>query len=312
MRCFVTGATGFVGSVLVRRLLAEGHEVHALIRNVHASACWRLAGVVPEIHLVESDLSRLDSLASLLPAIAPDVLFHLAWDGVGSGARNAPVQLVENVNHTLKMLDLCRLSGCPLFVGLGSQAEYGIAQGVLSEESPCRPVTAYGVAKYSLSQLATKFSEVADMRVLWFRLFSAYGPKDDPNHMLPSLITSLLEGSCPALTLGEQRWDYLYVEDAVEGMLAAVVNSNAQGIFNLASGRIQTLRTVIEFVRDEIDPGLPVGLGALPYRPDQVMHLEGDIGRLSAATGWEPRFSLQDGLRATVGWYKENRIHATG
>jgi len=305
MRCFVTGATGFLGSALVRRLLMEGHEVHAMTRNVQSAGCWRLADVFSRIHVVAGDLGRLDLLEGVLPSIAPDVVFHLGWEGVGSAARNSARQLVDNVNHTLKMLDLCRIAKCPVFVGVGSQAEYGIAQGVLTEDSPCRPVTAYGVAKYSLSLLATKFGEVTDTRVVWFRLFSAYGPKDDPSHMLPFLITSLLQGTCPPLTLGEQLWDYLYVEDAVEAMLSAVASLQANGIFNLASGQSQTLRTVIESVRDAIDPELVLGFGELPYRPDQMMHLEGDITRLRAATGWEPRYSLQDGLRTTIGWYKE-------
>jgi UDP-glucose 4-epimerase len=305
MKCFITGATGFLGSFLVRHLLAEGHEVHAMIRNPEPEACWRIADLMPQIQVVAADLNHLDRLDDVLPGMRPDVIFHLAWNGVGSEARNSPVQLIQNVSSTLKMLELCHLSGCPVFLGLGSQAEYGIAQGVLDEASACNPVTAYGVAKTSLSLLATKFGEITKTRILWFRLFSAYGPKDDPNHLLPDLIVSLLNGACPPLTLGEQKWDYLYVEDAVEALVAAAMSPNAHGIFNLASGEVHSLRDVIESARNEIDPDIVLQFGELPYRPDQVMHLEGKVSRLKCATGWRPQVSLADGLKRTVAWYKE-------
>jgi UDP-glucose 4-epimerase len=311
MKCFITGATGFLGSFLVRRLLAEGHEVHAMIRTPQAEACWRIADLMPRIRVVEADLNSLGRLDALLPAMRPDVVFHLAWDGVGSEARNSPVQLVHNVRSSLNILELCRLSGCSVFVGLGSQAEYGIGQGVLKENSVCNPLTAYGVAKNSLSMLATKFGEITKTRVLWFRLFSAYGPKDDPKHLLPNLITNLLDADCPPLTLGEQRWDYLYVEDAVEAMILAAMCPTANGIFNLASGDVHSLRDVIESARNEIDPDIVLRFGELPYRPDQVMNLQADVSRLKCATGWRPEVSLTDGLRKTVAWYKAMKLTAS-
>jgi nucleoside-diphosphate-sugar epimerase len=158
--------------------------------------------------------------------------------------------------------------------------------------------------------LVTKFGEITKTRILWFRLFSAYGPKDNPNHLLPHLIDSLLNGACPPLTLGEQKWDYLYVEDAVEALIAAAMSPKANGIFNLASGQVHSLRAVIESARDQIDPHIVLQFGALPYRPDQVMHLEGKIGRLEYAAGWRPQISLTDGLRRTVAWYKKARSTA--
>jgi UDP-glucose 4-epimerase len=310
MKCFITGATGFLGSFLVRHLIAQGHEVYAMIRNPEPEACWRIADLMTQLQVVEADLNHLDKLDAVLPAMRPDVIFHLAWNGVGSEARNSPAQLIQNVSSTLKMLDLCNLSGCPVFVGLGSQAEYGIAQGVLDEASACNPVTAYGVAKTSLSMLVAKFGEITKTRILWFRLFSAYGPKDDPNHLLPHLIDNLLDGACPPLTMGEQKWDYLYVEDAVEALIAGAVSANAHGIFNLASGQVHSLREVIESARNEIDRDIVLKFGELPYRPDQVMHLQADINRLCAATGWKPRIGLTEGLKTTIGWYKEKSVYA--
>lgn len=305
MKCLVTGATGFVGSFLVRKLLSEGQEVTAVIRNPKSQSTWRINDVLSLLSIVAVDLSQPDAYEALR-GMKPDVIFHLAWDGVGSAERNASKQLTRNVIATLQMLEFCEQSGCAVFVGLGSQAEYGIATGALSEDSTCAPVTAYGVAKHAISLLVKKFGEITDTRVLWFRLFSAYGPMDDPAHLIPMLVNTLLAGTSPSLTQCEQRWDYLYVSDAVDALIQAA-SSSATGIFNLGSGQSQPLRQVVELARDLVDSRLSIGFGDVPYRPDQVMHLEADVTRLQQATGWKPRVSLDEGLKATVAWYKENQ-----
>lgn len=305
MKCLVTGATGFVGSFLVRKLLSEGHEVTAVIRNPKSDSTWRITDILSDLTIVTADLSQPD-VYQALHGMKMDAIFHLAWDGVGSAERNSTKQLTRNVITTLQMLEFCEQSRCPVFVGLGSQAEYGIATGALSEDSACDPVTAYGVAKHATSLLVSKFGEVTDTRVLWFRLFSAYGPMDDPAHLIPMLVKTLLAGNSPSLTPCEQRWDYLYVSDAVDALIRAA-GSSAAGIFNLGSGQSQPLRQVVELARDLVDPALSIGFGNVPYRPDQVMHLEADITRLQQATGWKPCVSIDEGLKATVAWYKENQ-----
>jgi nucleoside-diphosphate-sugar epimerase len=157
----------------------------------------------PSLQLIEGNMDRLSEVKDFIISLRPDIILHLAWNGIDAAARNSPSQLIDNVQGTLELLDLCRLANCPVFVGFGSQAEYGTATGTLHENSPCNPSTAYGVAKHALSELTIKFGEITSTRVLWFRLFSAYGPHDHPNHLLPVLIKSLLAGVCPPLTAGK-------------------------------------------------------------------------------------------------------------
>ena len=114
----------------------------------------------------------------------------------------------------------------------------------------------------------------------------------------------MLHDQRPSLTLGEQLWDYLYVRDAAEAVYRLGTTPTAEGVFNLGSGQVHTIRHIVERIRDMIDPGLPLGFGEVPYRPDQVMHLQADIAKLTAATGWTPRTSLEDGLAATVQWHR--------
>jgi nucleoside-diphosphate-sugar epimerase len=137
------------------------------------------------------------------------------------------------------------------------------------------------------------------MGFAWLRLFATYGPGDNPDWLIPSVIRQLCSGERPRTSLGTQKWDYLFIDDAAEGVLAAI-QPEATGIFNLASGHPVAVRQIIEQLRDMIDPSLDLVFGEVPFGPNQIMHLEGSIEKLQLATGWSPRVELQAGLSKTV------------
>ena len=300
MRCLVTGASGHLGSHLVRRLLRDGHAVTGLVRQ--ESDLWRLQDVRSQLQLIYGDLATLDSLGGA----TPEVVFHLAWFGVTSPDRDDPRQIDWNLRGTIQLLRLAQAAGCQCWVGLGSQAEYGLASGILHEDLPTQPVTLYGAAKLSAGLLTRQLCRLAGTRYIWLRLLATYGPQDDAQHLIPKVIQQLLDRQQPALTAGEQRWDYLFIEDAAEALCRVAFTPQVDGIFNLGSGEAHQVRKIVERIRDQIDPRLPLNLGALPYRPDQVMHLQTQIDRLRTATGWQPRTALADGLTKTVDWYRSH------
>ena len=256
------------------------------------------------VEVVSGDLSDTDSLRQVIPRHPVDAVVHLAWSGVTADDRNSTLQISQNLLATLAIWEAAHAAGCKVWIGLGSQAEYGPQEGVLREDICPKPITAYGVAKLAAGLATAKMSEISGVRHTWLRLLSAYGPGDDERHMLPSVILSLLARKKPALTRGEQVWDYLYVDDAATAIVSAL-EQPISGVFNLGSGHTATIRAIVEQIRDMIDPGLPIGFGEVPYRDDQVMHLEADITRLSQATGWRPATSLQQGLQQTIEWYRE-------
>ncbi|MDX2017003.1 MAG: NAD(P)-dependent oxidoreductase [Planctomycetota bacterium] len=304
MRVLVTGATGFIGSALARELVATGHEVAALVRP-SSKRFWRLAPVRDRLRLIEGDLASPPEAE--IRSFAPEGVAHLAWAGVANRDRNDPAQ-VRNIAQASALFSLVADAGCSVFVGLGSQAEYGPCSGAISPNAPTRPTTLYGTCKLAagqiLAQLATHHPRAP--RTAWLRLFSSYGPGDETYWMIPGLILQLLRREVPPLTLGEQRWDYIHVDDAARAIAAVLVAPRASGVFNLGSGSAPRLRETIETVRDMIDPSLALGFGQVPYRPDQVMHLEADISRLRDLAGWSPRTPLREGLRQTVEWYRDN------
>lgn len=302
MRCLVTGATGFLGSHLVRDLLKHEHSVTVFLRpNANTD---RLNDCLPRVSVVRGSLEDLSGLREELHKEPVDSAFHLAWAGVTGAQRNDTEQVTRNVINSLMLWDVLHQTGCTVFLGVGSQAEYGPHSGILSEDTPTTPATAYGAAKLALGILLKQLCLTAGIRFVWLRLFSAYGPADDPRHMVPSLIETLLRHEKPLLTAGEQIWDYLYVNDAVAAMCACL-EQEVSGVFNLGSGAPCILREFILKVRNSIAPALPLGFGEVPYRPDQVMHLEADITRLQSATGWKPKVNSSAGIEQTVEWYRE-------
>ena len=141
----------------------------------------------------------------------------------------------------------------------------------------------------------------------WLRLFSTYGPGDNDCWLIPMLITKMLRGERPQTTLGTQYWDWLYVDDVARGLLAAATTETAQGVFNLGSGEPVQVRAAVEAIRDLAAPGMELVFGEIPFRPDQVMHMQANIERLKAATDWAPQVPFGTGIAQTVAWYRNHR-----
>lgn len=302
-RILVTGAAGFIGSHLLPRLLAAGASVAILLRP--GSDAWRIQDWLPGVTRIDGDLSEPGGIQAQVSQFAPDTIIHLAWHGAANRYRNDPLQM-DNLQYTSALLQAAGRAGSRTWIGLGSQAEYGVHHRQIDEEAPARPTTFYGVAKLCACLITQHLCRQFNMRFAWLRLFAAYGPGDDPGWLIPSVIISLLRGERPSLTGGIQRWDYLYVTDIAEAIYQITVTPEAKGIFNLGSGQADTVRSIAERIRDLIDASLPLGFGEVPYRPDQVMHLQADITRLRRATGWQPGVTLDKGLRHTINWFRDN------
>lgn len=301
-RVLVTGGTGFVGSAVCRLLLNQGRQVAVLMRDHRKPG--RLESLYSRLVLISGDMSFQGVVVDSIEKFEPQGVIHLAWDGVKGADRNDPRQ-IENVSASLNLYRLSESLDVKAFVGMGSQAEYGRAAGRLNELAPTHPTTTYGAAKLATGVLLENLAANSGRRLAWLRLFSSYGPGDDPSWMLQYLARTLLAGGRPALTAAEQIWDYIHVDDVARAVVASL-DTRAHGIFNLGSGRAQRLADVICNLRDLIDPALPLGFGEVSYRPDQVMHLEADISTLQKATGWAPQVELDVGLNQVVNWLRHN------
>lgn len=310
MRCLVTGASGFVGSWLVRQLLQEGHAVMVVVRP--GGKHPRLKAIASHLEFAYADLSTMQNIAEEVKHFGPDVTFHLAWWG-GNSSRFAddPEQIYTNLPGTLALVRIAHETGCKGFFFFGSSVEYGTYLVPVRETDAVLPRNLYGCSKYAMMQLTQALSVKWGMRFCGIRPFWIYGPRDDELRMIPYVIHQFLDGKRPKVTPGEQLWDFLYVEDAIRALTKLAANQDVAGIFNLGSGAPRPLKDIITIIRDLINPKLAIGFGELPYAPDQVMHLEADISKLRLTTGWKPEISLEEGLRRTVKWYSSENLSVT-
>lgn len=301
MKIFLTGASGFVGANLLRELVERRqHEIAILLRSKESA--WRIIDILPKVKVILGDLYRIESFETHLAALKPDVFIHLAWDGVLGNKRNSPIQW-RNIPATLELVEIASRVGAKHWIGLGSQAEYGPCENKINELSSTKPTTLYGMSKLATFNLAQRLCNDLGIRFGWLRLFSSYGPADNPNWMIPYLIESFLKRERPKVTRAEQLWDYIYIKDVATAIVALVESHEAAGVFNLGSGSAFHLRSVIEKIRNLVDPALPIGFGEVEYRQDQIMYLQADISRLKKYTGWNPIVDLDTGLKETVDWY---------
>lgn len=301
----VTGPTGAIGIALCEKLLRENVTVYAICRP--GSSRIKDLPKAAALHVVECDAKELATLPQKMEGVSVDAFFHFAWaHTIGQGRNDMPAQ-IENIQSTIDAVRAAKALGCQVFLGAGSQAEYGRVEGLLKSDTPAFPENGYGMAKLCAGQMSRVEAKALDIDHVWVRILSVYGPHDGPMTMISGTIRKLLAGERPALTAGIQRWDYLYAGDAADAFYLAACHGRNGAVYPLGSGQAMPLKDYIIQMRDAIDPALPLGLGEVPYGPLQVMHLQADISALQADTGFAPKTPFAEGIRRTMDWVKREQ-----
>ena len=296
MKILLTGASGFIGSHVARTLLRARHEIHAIVRP--DDEMWRIRDILPLLRIVSADL--LD-LAFALPPASFDACIHLAWY-VEPGKYLESPQNKDWVEASLRLARLIKESGCRRFIAAGTCFEYATSDPPQRESTPTEPSTLYVQSKLKLLHEL----QAAGIEFAWVRFFYQYGPREDPRRLVPVIINSLLNAQEVKLVPGDRTRDYLYIED-VASAVCAVAQSNITGAVNIGSGVPVTVHDIALKIGHLLDRVDLLQFGALPYSAKEPMQLLADNTKLRENTDWEPRVSLDDGLRQTVEWWKSQQ-----
>lgn len=304
-KAIITGATGAIGIALIQTLTEQGIECLAVVRK--ESGRKKNLPKSEKLKIIELDLAQISKLPTLAEG-SYDVFYHLGWDGTFGNTRNNMPGQLANIRYALDAVEAAHELGCKRFLGAGSQAEYGRAEGKLTAKTPAFPENGYGIAKLCAGQMTRILCEQKKMEHIWTRILSVYGPYDGENTMIMSAIRTLMEQQIPALTKCEQMWDYLYSKDAAKALYLLGDKGISGKTYCIGSGQAKPLLSYVEALRDAVDPTAKLGIGEVPYAKNQVMHLCADIGELRRDTGFEPEYTFERGIRETVEWYREKKV----
>lgn len=286
-KCIVTGAAGFTGCNLVERLLAAGYFVYCVVRenSAHNKRLENLANV----QLVYADLAEYKNLYQQIQEPC-EAFFHLAWQG---GRYDFAAQY-QNVEDTLGALEAAKKIGCKRFVCTGSQAEYGPHQDLITEETCPHPIDAYGSAKLAACILTRQRAMDLGIEWIWGRIFSLYGKYEAETRMLPALVKSLRENKdFQMATDGRQNWDYLYVSDGAEALIALLEKGKTGEIYNIAHGNYRMMREFVGLVEKIVG-----NTACVVYDETNISlySLQPSSEKLKRDTGWLPQVEFCSGL----------------
>lgn len=307
MKALVTGAAGFVGAVLTRRLAGDGHEVHSLVRP--GSDLWRLEGIDTPLH--EVDLVDEAAVSEVVARIRPGWIFHLAAHGAYPYQSGLRAMVSTNVLGTLHLVEASIRVGFDALVNTGSSSEYGFVDHAPSEDEDPRPSSDYAVTKLTATLYCRAAAARSGLSIPTLRLYSVYGPYEEPSRFVPQLALRGLEGALPPLVAPEVARDFVYVDDVVEAYLAAASRRGPEpgAVYNVGTGTQTSIRQAVEVARRVLAIDATPQWATMPNRAWDTSVWVASPVKIERELGFRPQTSFEVGFSRFVRWLEENPLY---
>lgn len=301
----ITGATGFVGSCLLRELIARGERVHTILRR--EAKLWRIKDILSKTNVHINDLSNIDKLSKLVSKIKPDVIYHLATYGAYPSQSDADLCIKTNISGTWNLLNATANIEYELFVNTGSSSEYGFKTAPMKENDFLEPASYYAVTKSSQTLLCSYFAKKNKKPIVTFRLFSVYGPYEEGSRFIPTLLKSLYFHKKMGLVSPTIARDWIYVGDVVDAYLLINKLSKYGGeVFNIGTGVQKTIKEVVESAVGATGKKTTFKWKGMKSRIWDTDYWVADISKTAKLLKWRPKVDLGRGLLLTWRWFKDN------
>jgi nucleoside-diphosphate-sugar epimerase len=307
-RVLITGGSGFIGANLARAEIRAGNEVHLLLRD--EARLWRLADIQGQYVTQRGDLRDADTVRRAVTAARPDVVYHLATNGAYPGQTERGTILATNLIGTINVLEALAGRDYQALVNTGSSSEYGHKDAPMRPGDLLEPRTDYGVTK-AAATLLCQAEAYKGAPVCTVRVFSAYGPWEEPERLVPYVLGSCLQSVQAKVSVASQPRDFVYVDDVVDLMRLAAREPKCRGhILNAGTGVQSTVGDMVRVIH-EVCGGPTPQFGAVAPRPDQPRHWVASIKETSALTGWAPHYDRRAGVVRMKQWWFESHRRGT-
>lgn len=302
----VTGANGFIGSHILKRMVEERAKVTIIVRE--SSDLWRIEEQLPYVNVIKGDMKDEGIVQKAVIASKPDYVFHMAAYGVDFRQQDYAEAAKSNILGTINLLNAIRKTGgCSKFLYSGTSMQYGNKEGIITEEMRLTPSNIYGSTKAAATMIAHQIATENDISIITLIPFGVFGENEGSHKFFPHIILSILNNEDVDLTSCEQYRDYCYIENIVDGfLLAALDKKHNNAMFNIGSGRIYQLKYYVDMIFKLMDTKQKARYGALEYRKNDLWCPEPDVSEIMDKLKWEPQISLEDGLQRTISWYSNN------
>lgn len=295
MRIVISGATSMIGAALANKLLDNNHEVIAVVRKNTKKTDTLIKS--PNLSIVECNMEDYSELNNLIQGKV-DVAVSTAWNGTRGADRNNKELQEENYKNSVSFLKVMLSKGCQKFLTAGSQAEYGLwtRKEKLKEDASPDPNTEYGKYKLRFYEYAKDYCKANGCMLIEPRFFSLYGPKDYEGTLVISTLKKMLENKPCELTECIQLWDFLYIDDAIAGLIKLIEDNVEEGVYNFGSGYSAPLKVFIEEMKKITNTNSELRYGIIPYPTTGIVNVNPDVGKLMSC-GWAPKMSFDDGIK---------------
>lgn len=297
----ITGVTGFLGCHIGKLLIENNYQVIATRRNRSIlKNCVEFQEQITWVNINE------DNWKDKIIAQKPQIIIHAAWTGVTAIERDNWELQSKNLFFLQDLLYIAQQSKTQKVIGLGSHAEYGFIDKIVSETYPLNPTNAYGVCKIINSQLLKYYCIMHNIQWYWFRIFSIFGEKESAEWLFPNVIQNIVakNSNKMAFTPGEQQYAYLYINDFANAIKSVIINQdNTSGYYNISALKPLQLKVIITLIRDLIDQNFSLEFGALPYRQNQSMLIAGDMTHFNEVFGSLQTTPLEESINNVINYY---------